>query len=579
MSAEANWNRLAALEEVPEGGSKAVSMGDGRSIALFNVQDRIYATDNQCPHMGYPLTRGSVRRGVLTCDWHGRNFDLEGGGCFQFECDDLQTFPVEVRDGDIWVQVEDAGYRRKEEHLRLLWEGLLSADRWTMSKAIALLLKGGVGEEQIVELVLRHVGRHIASSHGAEGGEDVALLVNGLAVGRRYSEADRLIALTTAASAAAGGAAERLEVVPLPLPVDWNKIEGWVRMFSRDGQAGRIERCLLTARQLGEEEKILPLLFECAAEPYFIGFADNIISLGYLSEAVHVFGWEGAGELVFNLGAKLVGRGRGEPERFRRDAVRLMRQMVPEIDAAATRSRTADGYDEDAFVEALVSPDIERSFAAVKEVLESEVKLERIITTLVMLAVDRMARTPVNVNAGWRELTAELNLAASLRTVLQRGGPRAAARGLFHAAWLIFADRWLNIPSRPLGQAVEGGHLEAADQDEGVQRIVHSIKILNVQEVGGQALGYLEAGYCGQTLLEAMGRAILWDDTGPRLLPALRTVFEEWTLCQGHPAHNQLLVGLARYATDVRTNKESGSSTVTAMRFAEGRTTVEVFED
>jgi nitrite reductase/ring-hydroxylating ferredoxin subunit len=145
MSETANWNRMAALSEVLLGESKAVSMGDGRSIALFNMQGQIYATDNQCPHMGYPLTRGSVRHGVLTCDWHGRSFDLEGGGCFQFECDDLQTFPVEVRDGEVWVQVEDIGYRRKEEHLHLLWEGLLSADRWTLSKAIALLLKGGGG--------------------------------------------------------------------------------------------------------------------------------------------------------------------------------------------------------------------------------------------------------------------------------------------------------------------------------------------------------------------------------------------------------------------------------------------------
>ena len=55
-------------------------------------------------------------------------------------------------------------YKRRDEHLRLLWEGLLSEDRWTISKAIALLLKGSVPEEEIVEMVLRHLGRHIASS-------------------------------------------------------------------------------------------------------------------------------------------------------------------------------------------------------------------------------------------------------------------------------------------------------------------------------------------------------------------------------------------------------------------------------
>ena len=99
--------KVSELSEVPEGQPKAVQMGAGRSIALFNVDGKIYATDNQCPHMGYPLTRGTVRNGILTCDWHRRSFDLEGGGCFHVECDDLRTFPVDVRGSEIWIEPGD----------------------------------------------------------------------------------------------------------------------------------------------------------------------------------------------------------------------------------------------------------------------------------------------------------------------------------------------------------------------------------------------------------------------------------------------------------------------------------------
>ena len=136
------WIRVAGLNEIPPGEAKAVKLKQGRTIALFNVDGRMHATDNQCPHMGYPLTRGAIRHGILTCDWHGRSFDLEGGRCFNKECDDLQIFPVDVRNGDIWVNVGDLQYKRRDEHLRLLWEGLLSEDRWTISKAVALLLRG-----------------------------------------------------------------------------------------------------------------------------------------------------------------------------------------------------------------------------------------------------------------------------------------------------------------------------------------------------------------------------------------------------------------------------------------------------
>ena len=75
-----------------------------------------------------------------------------------------------------------------------------------------------------------------------------------------------------------------------------------------------------------------------------------------------------------------------------------------------------------------------------------------------------------------------------------------------------------------------------------------------------------------------MGRVILKDDTGQAIVPTLATIYEEWARLQGHPARNQLLVGLARYAADVRRNKNSQGFAQTALRFAQGRTTVEVFE-
>jgi len=180
----------------------------------------------------------------------------------------------------------------------------------------------------------------------------------------------------------------------------------------------------------------------------------------------------------------------------------------------------------------------------------------------------------------------ELNLAASLRTAQRQGGDRVAAKGLFQAAWQVFANRWLNIPVRSLAAPLGGGTLDVPDEDTGVGVVLKSISSLNVQDVGRQVLEYLNSGYSGDRLLYEMGRAVLWDDTNTQVLPTLRTVFEEWerlgasdgAVESAHPARFQLLVGLARYATDVRTNKDSGSATNTAMRFAEGRTTVEVFE-
>jgi phenylpropionate dioxygenase-like ring-hydroxylating dioxygenase large terminal subunit len=65
---------------------------------------RVFALDNRCPHMGFPLERGSVEDGILTCHWHHARFDLESGCTFDLWADDVPTFPVELRDGQVWVK-------------------------------------------------------------------------------------------------------------------------------------------------------------------------------------------------------------------------------------------------------------------------------------------------------------------------------------------------------------------------------------------------------------------------------------------------------------------------------------------
>ena len=95
-SHNAEFMKVASLADIPLGGTKAVRLDDKRSVALFNVDGRIYATNNQCPHMGYPLIRGTVRYGVVTCDWHGRSFDLE---C---ECTSRIAMPIPGVSGICW---------------------------------------------------------------------------------------------------------------------------------------------------------------------------------------------------------------------------------------------------------------------------------------------------------------------------------------------------------------------------------------------------------------------------------------------------------------------------------------------
>jgi nitrite reductase/ring-hydroxylating ferredoxin subunit len=578
-SRKAEFIKVASVADIPPGGTKAVKLDEKRSVALFNVEGRIYATNNQCPHMGYPLTRGTVRHGVVTCDWHGRRFDLEGGGSFMPGCDDLEIFPVELRNGEVWIGLQNREYTRKDKHLRLLWEGLLRSDEWTIAKAIGLLQAAGVPDAEIAQVCLRHLGRHVMTEGGPDAGRKVSSLVNGIKVARRYDGEERLIALAGAARATAGEAGQRLPIKPLPPPVTWEKIERLCRVFSRDRMVQGIERCLLTARQDEDNNgRILKLLYECVTEDHFLGFSDNLTSMADLSQIVNEFGWERSQELVCNLASKLAGRRRSEPQLFLRVAIDTMKALAPGMHAVRPKLTGSPGHDEDAVAGALAGTDVKKAFEAVGAVVNAGVPFERVIDTFVLLAADRMARTPVNVNSGWPELTTELNLSVSLRTAYKHGGAQVLANALFHTAYQFFQDRWLNIPVRSLREPLEPGTLVARDERSGIAEICGSIQALDVHTVGPQVRGYLDAGFSGEQLLHEMGRVILKDDTGQSIVPTLASIFEEWELLKGHPARNQLLVGLARYAADVRRNKNSQGFAQTALRFAEGRTTVDVFE-
>ena len=327
MDSESGFVRVAKVADLTPEKAIAVRVGN-RSVALFNHEGRFHATDNQCPHMGYPLIRGRVRKGVLQCDWHGWSYAMDGGGCFTGGCDDLDTFPVRIQDGEIYVKVEGAGSKRTDSHYLLLKEALLSRDNWILSKAIAIMLSQGVSEEETLNRLVEHMSKHLASDHDANGGFRLNQFLNGIAISRRLHQDDRLIPLMIAGTAASGRAGDRVPPEPLPGSVDFDRIASWVKMFSQDRNWEGIEKCLVTARLAGTDSRaIISLLYDCILEPNFLMFGQNLVHIGNIAELVETFGFELAAPLVCNLGAKIAGRGRGTPQGTTRDSIEYVTEL------------------------------------------------------------------------------------------------------------------------------------------------------------------------------------------------------------------------------------------------------------
>ncbi|MGE0607936.1 MAG: Rieske (2Fe-2S) protein [Pirellulales bacterium] len=73
-----NWVRVAAVQACPPGQSLEVVAGD-HVIALYNVEGTFHALDGVCPHQGGPLGKGRLDGCIVTCPWHGWQFDVRTG--------------------------------------------------------------------------------------------------------------------------------------------------------------------------------------------------------------------------------------------------------------------------------------------------------------------------------------------------------------------------------------------------------------------------------------------------------------------------------------------------------------------
>ena len=95
---------VGQAEEIPEGERKIVELA-GRSIGIFHHAGSWYAVHNRCLHRGGPVATGSLQGDVLTCPWHGYQYNLTNGQLLQDPKAKLDQYPVEVRDGEIYLKI------------------------------------------------------------------------------------------------------------------------------------------------------------------------------------------------------------------------------------------------------------------------------------------------------------------------------------------------------------------------------------------------------------------------------------------------------------------------------------------
>ena len=92
----ADFVKVAKTSEIPAGQGKCVEV-EGRRLAIFNVDGSYYAIDDVCQHQGGPLGEGELSGKIVTCPWHGWEYDVTNG---------INTFDTELKQEQFQVKVD-----------------------------------------------------------------------------------------------------------------------------------------------------------------------------------------------------------------------------------------------------------------------------------------------------------------------------------------------------------------------------------------------------------------------------------------------------------------------------------------
>lgn len=577
------WQRAAILPELEPHGLKTVHV-DGHTLVLWRYAGQVYALDNRCPHMGFPLDRGTCHAGILTCHWHAARFDLRTGGTFDQFADDAQVFPVELRGEEIWVNTA----RQRDVHAYYrarLHDGLEQDIRLVLAKSAIALLDGGGDAREPFRIGLEFGVRNRRMGWG-QGLTMLTCLANLLP---HLAAEDRPRALyhgLDAVSRDTAGAPPRFVLKPLPgTAPDIPTLKQWLRQFLAVRDDEGAERVVVSAVRAGATPaELAGMLFAAATDYRFITIGHALDFTNKACEALDIVGWEPAlAEAVLSSVVRGIAQGSRQEERnawrYPIDLVQILHTVFAQIEDALAEGQAQPGHwnERAALAWKLLEDDPHGNAAAMVRALRAGATAEQLAGVVSYAAALRIARFHIsNEFSDWDTTLHTFTFANAVHMGLRRLGstPAAAAavaellRGVFDAAMSIYLDRFLNIPATRLPQPP--AHGQATDTLPG-EFLALLDRQQQVNPAGELVARYLAGGADDRPLLAALGKALLREDRDFHTIQTVEAAFNQYQLLRGTPEAIHVLIGAARYlAAHAPTPRAQGQTYQIALRLHRG---------
>jgi nitrite reductase/ring-hydroxylating ferredoxin subunit len=545
--------------------SPMVVRAGGHAIGLFHHEGSFHATDNRCPHMGFPLTDGTVEDGVLTCPWHHARFELACGDTFDPFADDVQTYPVEVRNGEVYVQPDPPQEEPADVHWRhRLEHGLQENIDLVVAKAVIGLEDADV-DQTVPVRVGTEFGTHYRQDGWGRGLTTLGVMSNLLDALRPDDRRRALYAgLTEVADDCAGQPPFFVQDPLSNQDVSADRLEDWFRQNIEVRDADGAERVLRAAIRADlPESDIAGMLVGAATDHLYLDSGHRLDFINKAFETLDRIGWEHADEVLPSLVPALASAERAEEQSEWRqpvDVAALCFDAADELPSLLEAGSQDDWREPDEFVDVLLGDDPSAIMETITDAIAKGATAQELAERVAYAAARRIAHFGTsNEFRDWNTVHHTYTYANGVHGLTTRTSAREVYRGVFDAAMSVYLDRFLNTPPTPLPD-LDGQR----DPEATLDALMECFEVEADEEVdnaGRLTAAYLESGGDVGRLKQALSQALLREDVGFHPRQNLEAAFNQYEALRQAARADVHLIAAARYLAAHTPTRRAGEQT------------------
>lgn len=507
------------------------------NIVVFFFEGKTFAVDNRCPHMGYPLSKGSVRDGILTCHWHHARFDLETGGTFDLFADDVETYKTELANGRVYVFVpidssdNDAISARSAHVERKLREGMEHSLNLVLAKAVLqeLAINQDTGTLRILD-----IASDFGTTFRLQGwGPGLTILTCMSNILDYMNKDDRVAALVQGLAHVSLDCFEepaRHSLSPLSPEEtnsnmqDYASAKKWFRNFVDQREPEASERTLQSAVRLFTKEDVASMVFLAATDHIFLNGGHVYDFANKAFEMVDKIGWQEGGAMILpSIVRQMCLAQRHEEDADWRnpdDLVSLVREAESRIPNTISSERKNHGEVKGKQIAELalqlLSDKPQPIISSIENAVSSgKMNIKAIACSLTTAAAIRLARFHTQNEFGdWITVLHSFSYCnAVLQSTRLLSDGETTLRAIYHGAMNLYLTRFLNVPSASLPTITDGLQTSPRSADTLLEELLVAMDRKDVEGSARLVSQYLQSKQDMRRLISILIHCVVREDS------------------------------------------------------------------